>query len=154
LTTITRATTATLVATAALAALAGCSLFTPEIPRDNSGQVLEPTVIGSTQLLVGDCFSFVDGSDLSESEVTPCTTNHTHIVIGKGELGKATISEAGGMQNAVSSSCSESFASFKETVAEGVRPEQEFIVSERTSDDGVTITNYTCIATDAPTAAP
>ena len=151
---MTRTTTATLLATAILATLAGCSLFAPEIPRDNRGQVLEPTVIGSTQLLVGDCFSFVDGSDLSEAEVTPCTTNHTHVVIGKGELDKATIREAGGLQNAVSSSCSESFTSFKETVAEGVRPEQEFIVSEHTSDDGVTMTNYACIATDAPTATP
>lgn len=151
MTAITRATTATLVATAVLAALAGCSLFYPELPRDDNGQVLEPAVIGSTDLLVGDCFSFVDGSDLSEAEVAPCVADHTHIVIGKGELEKTAITEAGSLQNAVSSSCSETFSLFKETVADGVRPDQEFIVSERTTDDGVLMTAYACIATDAPT---
>jgi hypothetical protein len=151
LTAITRTTTAALVTTAVLVAVAGCSLLYPEIPRDDNGQVLEPTVIGSTELLVGDCFSFVDGSDLSEAEATPCATDHTHIVIGKGGLTKAGISEAGGVQNAVSSSCSETFAAFKETVAEGVRPDQEFIISERTTDEGVLMTDYACIATDAPT---
>jgi hypothetical protein len=152
LTAITRATTSTLAATALLATLAGCTLFAPEIARDDSGQVLEPTVIGSTQLLVGDCFSFVNGSELSDAEVTPCTNDHTHIVIGKGELAKAAISEAGSLQNALSSSCSESFAELKANVANGIRPDQEFIVSERTTDDGVVTTGYTCIATDAPTA--
>ncbi|WP_341954226.1 hypothetical protein [Salinibacterium sp. TMP30] len=151
MTVTTRATSAALLATALLAAVAGCSLLYPEIPRDDNGQVLEPTVIGSTELLVGDCFSFVDGSNLSEAEVTPCTADHTHIVIAKGELTKAGISEAGGVQNAVSSSCSETFAAFKETVTEGARPDQEFIISERSTDEGVLMTDYACIATDAPT---
>lgn len=150
MTAITRITAA-LTATAAIVALSGCSILWPEIARDDSGQVLEPAVIGSTQLLVGDCFSFVDGSNLSEAEVTPCVTDHTHIVIGKGELTKSVISEAGGLQNAVSASCSETFGAFKETVADGVRPEQEFIISERTTEDGVLMTDYACIATDAPT---
>ncbi|WP_343923859.1 hypothetical protein [Rhodoglobus aureus] len=150
MTAITRATTATIVATAVLAALAGCSLLYPELPRDDNGQVLEPAVIGSTELLVGDCFSFVDGSNLSEAEVTPCATDHTNIVIGKGELAKSAIAEAGSLQNAVSSSCSETFSAFKETVADRVRPDQEFIISERTTEDGVLMTDYACIATDAP----
>lgn len=153
MTAITRATTATIVATAVLAALAGCSLLYPELARDDNGQVLEPSIIGSTDLLVGDCFSFVDGSNLSEAEVAPCTTAHTHIVIGKGELAKAEISEAGGLQNAVSSSCAETFSEFKETVADGVRPDQEFIVSERTTEDDVLMTDYACIATDAAVPA-
>ncbi|MGV8851661.1 MAG: hypothetical protein ACOH1M_03720 [Rhodoglobus sp.] len=150
MTALSRATAAALVATAVLAALAGCSLLYPELARDDNGQVLEPAIIGSTKLLVGDCFSFVDGSDLSEAEVAPCATDHTHIVIGKGELAKAAISEAGSLQNAVSSSCSETFSAFKETVADGVRPDQEFIISERTTDDGALMTDYACIATDAP----
>jgi hypothetical protein len=151
LTATTRATTAALITTAVLAALAGCSLLNPELPRDDAGQVLDPSVIGSTDLLVGDCFSFIDGSNLSEAEVTPCATEHTHIVIGKGALAKTEISEAGGLQNAVSSSCSETFSAFKETVAEGIRPDQEFIISERSTDDGTVMTDYACIATDAPT---
>ncbi|QYH35694.1 hypothetical protein [Salinibacterium sp. M195] len=153
MTAFTRATTAVLLASATVSALAGCSLLYPELSRDDSGQVLEPAVIGSTDLLVGDCFSFVDGSDLAEAEIAPCTTDHTHIVIGKGELAKTEISEAGGLQNAVSSSCSETFSEFKETVTDGVRPDQEFIVSERSTDDGVLITDYACIATDAPVPA-
>ncbi|WP_010203344.1 hypothetical protein [Salinibacterium sp. PAMC 21357] len=151
MTAITRATTALFVATAMLATLAGCSLLYPELARDDNGQVLEPAVIGSTELLVGDCFSFVDDSNLSEAEVTPCVTDHSHIVIGKGELTKPEITEAGGLQSAVSSSCSETFSAFKETVADGVRPDQEFIISERSTDDGALMTDYACIATDAPT---
>jgi hypothetical protein len=151
LTVIARASTTTLIVTAVLATLAGCSLIYPDVARGDDGQVLEPSVIGSTKLLVGDCFSFVDGSNQSEAEITPCANDHTHIVIGKGELEKAAISEAGSLQNAVSSSCSETFAEFKDTVADGVRPDQEFIVSEHTTDDDVLITAYACIATDAPT---
>ncbi|WP_339619713.1 hypothetical protein [uncultured Salinibacterium sp.] len=151
MTAFTRATTATFLSIAAVVALAGCSLLSPEIPRDAAGQVLEPTVIGSTQLLVDDCFTFVEGSNLSEAEVTPCTAEHTHIVIGKGELAKSAITEAGGLQNAVSSACSETFSAFKETVADGERPDQEFIISERTTDDGALMTDYACIATDGAT---
>ncbi|MEV8253508.1 hypothetical protein AB0O95_06020 [Rhodoglobus sp. NPDC076762] len=151
MTALTRATTATFLSIATVIALAGCSLLSPEIPRDEKGQVLEPTVIGSTQLLVDDCFTFVDGTNLSEAEVAPCTIDHTHIVIGKGELEKSAISEAGGLQNAVSSACSETFSAFKETVADGARPNQEFIISERSTDDGALVTDYACIATDAAT---
>jgi len=71
LTAFTRDTTASVITVAALVVLAGCSLLYPEVPRDDNGQVLEPTVIGSTELLVNDCFTFVEGSDLSEAEVTP-----------------------------------------------------------------------------------
>ncbi|MBH0116023.1 hypothetical protein I6E52_04105 [Salinibacterium sp. NG253] len=150
MTAFTRATTATFIAVAAVAALTGCSFLSPEIPRDDSGQVLEPTIIGSTELLVDDCFTFVEGSNLSEAEVTPCTTDHSHIVIGKGELKKSAITDAGGLQNAVSSACSDTFSAFKETVADGAaRPDQEFIISERSTDDGALMTDYACIATDA-----
>lgn len=151
MTAFSRATTATFLSIAAAVALAGCSLLSPEVPRDDAGHVLEPTVIGSTQLLVNDCFTFVEGSDLSEAEVTPCGTEHTHIVIGKGELDKSAIAEAGGLQNAVSSACSDTFSAFKETVADGERPDQEFIISERTTDDGTLMTDYACIATDSAT---
>ena len=145
-----RATIASFVAVAAVVAFSGCSLLYPELARDENGRVLEPAVIGSTQLLEGDCFTFVDGSNLSEAEVAPCIDSHTNIVIGKGELTKATIIEAGSLQNAVSSACSATFVAFKETVAEGARPDQEFIISERTTEDGVVMTDYACIATDEP----
>ena len=150
MTAFVRATTASFVAITAAVALAGCSLLSPELPRDDNGRVLESAVIRSTQLLEGDCFTFVDGTNLSEAEVAPCIDSHTHIVIGTGELAKATIREAGSLQNAVSSACSDTFSAFKETVADGARPDQEFIISERTTDDGVLITDYACIATDEP----
>jgi len=146
-----RATTATFVSLAALVTLSGCSLLDPGVARDDNGQVLESAVIGSTQLLVDDCFSFVDGSELSEAEVVPCGIDHSHIVIGRGELSKDAIAEAGGLQNAVSSACSETFTAYKETVVDGERPDQEFIISEHTTDDGIVVTAYACIATDSAT---
>ncbi|MGV8876393.1 MAG: hypothetical protein ACOH1K_02655 [Rhodoglobus sp.] len=152
MTALSRAASTLLVATVALTALTGCSLLFPEVARDDAGQVLEASVMGSTEMLVGDCFSFVDGSELSEAEVTPCGDAHSHIVIGIGEVGATEIADAGSVQNAVSSSCSENFSAFKETVAEGVRPDQEFIISERTNDKGAQVTGYACIATDAPQA--
>jgi len=134
-----------------LLALGGCALLGPE--RDANGQVLETTVIGSTRLLVDDCFSFVDGTNLADASVTPCTEAHDYIVIGSGGLDDAFIADAGGLQNAVSTSCSENFETFKAAAAEGVRPEQEFIVW--TGDqDGESVTNYLCVATDpVPPAA-
>lgn len=134
-------------AVAAIATLAGCTaLFGP--PRDADGRVTETTTIRSTTLLEGDCFTFVEGTDLSEVDVTPCAEPHAYIVIGQGELTESQISADGGLQNAVSASCAEDFAVFKEAAAEGVRPEQEFIVST-TERDGATITLYLCVATDA-----
>lgn len=142
-----RSAVALLVGVATIATLAGCTaLFGP--PRDADGRVTETTTIRSTTLLEGDCFSFVEGTDLAEVDVTPCAQPHTYIVIGQGELTDAQISADGGLQNAVSASCAEDFAAFKEAAAEGVRPEQEFIVST-TERDGESITLYLCVATDA-----
>ena len=128
-----------------LLALGGCALLGPE--RDADGQVLETTVIGSTRLLVDDCFSFVDGTNLADASVTPCTEEHDYIVIGSGGFDDAFIADAGGLQNAVSTSCSENFETFKDAAAEGVRPEQEFI-DWTGEQDGESVTNYLCVATD------
>jgi len=132
-------------AAASVLLLSSCGLLGPN--RDADGRVTETTVIGSTQLLEGDCFSFVEGSNLAEASVTPCANPHDYIVIGTGELDAATVDSAGGVQNAVNEACADSFAAFKETVAEGVRPTQEFIVA--TEDrDGEQVTLYSCLATD------
>jgi hypothetical protein len=140
-------TTAAIAIVAAALALTACStLFGP--PRDADGRVTETTEVGSTTLLVGDCFSFVEGTNLSKSSVTPCSEPHTHIVIGLGDLTTKKIDEAGGLQNAVSASCAEVFAIFKEAAAEGTKPEQEFIVSTSVEDD-VETTHYKCVATDS-----
>lgn len=130
-------------------ALAGCSLLSPAVlgpPRDADGRVTEPAEINSSQLLVGDCFSFVEGTNMAT--VVPCSVEHTHIVISDGDLDDAAIAEAGGLQNAVNAACDEPFAEFKAAAAEGVKPEQQFLVSEFERDD-VTLTKYSCVATDA-----
>lgn len=135
--------------------LAGCSLF-GGVSRDADGRVTEPAEIKSTELLISDCFSFLgDGSDLSKVTVQPCGTEHTHKVIGQGTLSTAQIDEAGGLQNAVSTACSESFAAFKESLAEGLKTEQQFLVSSKTTD-GVESQLYSCVALDpqAPEVAP
>lgn len=142
-----RSALALIVSVASIATLAGCTaLFGPA--RDADGRVTETSTIRSTTLLEGDCFSFIDLADLTDVSVTPCAEPHTHRVIGQGELSQREIDDAGGVQNAVSASCKESFEVFK-AAAEGYRPEQEFIVA--TEDrDGVTVTTYRCIATDGP----
>jgi hypothetical protein len=134
-------------------ALSGCSLLGLDgPPRGDDGQVTETTVIQSTQLLEGDCFTFVDGSNNNKAEVTPCTEEHKYIVIGQGSLSQSEVDKAGGLQNAVSAACKSSFEEFKAAAAEGVRPEQEFIVSQVTEDDVVT-SNYSCVATDGSGAS-
>lgn len=147
-----RTATALLAVLAATAALTSCSLFDPGPPRDADGAVTEPTVTGTQYLLVDDCFSFT--SDVAKVEVAPCASDHTHLVIDQGTLTTAEVDADGGLQNAVSAACAESFAAFKEAVlAEGgTRPEQEFIVAKREVDE-VEVSAYFCVATDSPVTA-
>lgn len=149
----TRTTFAIATVLASALALTGCSLFGPSgPPRGDDGQVTETTVIKSTQLLEGDCFTFVEGSNANDAEVTPCSKDHQYVVIGQGSLSQSEVDSAGGLQNAVSAACKDTFEAFKAEAAEGVRPEQEFIVSQVTEDDVVT-TNYSCVATDGSGAS-
>lgn len=136
-----------LVVMVSVAALSACSLLGPA--RDSDGRVTETTKIDSTTLTVGDCFSFVDGTDLAEANVTPCAKDHTYIVIGDGTLSPSEVDTAGGMQNAVSGACSENFTAFKDAAPEGTKPEQQFIVSPQ-EKDGKSFTLYLCVATDSP----
>ena len=135
---------ATLVVSTSL--LAGCSLLGGGPARDDSGQVLESADIKSTELLVGDCFAYL-GDDLGMVTINPCSAEHTHIIIGQGTLTSTVIDEAGGLQNAVSAACNESFTTFKTTIAEGVKTAQEFLVSTRTVDE-VEVQSYSCVALD------
>src|SRR6188474_1970929 len=82
----TRTTVATVVGAAIALALAGCSLLSPAVlgpPRDADGRVTKPAEINSSTLEVGDCFTFVEGTNMAT--VTPCALEHTHIVIADGE---------------------------------------------------------------------
>lgn len=143
--------------TAALAALvavslSGCSLLGIGGPaRDADGRVTEPADIRSTELTVGDCFSFIDGTDMAESTVVPCDLEHTYVVIGQGSLKQADIDAAGSLQNAVSAACADTFEAFKAEAAEGTKPQQEFVVSTA-EEDGEQVTRYSCVATDAAAA--
>ena len=145
---------AVLVTVATMAALTPCSLFGPSgPPRGDDGQVTEASVEPTTELLTGDCFSYVEEYPNHERiNLVPCTDEHGYIVIGQGELTTSQIDEAGGIQNAVSSSCSEPFEIFKAAAVEGVKPRQEFLVTEATVD-GATITSYSCVATDGAVQA-
>ena len=139
---------------AAIAVLTSCSLFGPAgPPRGDDGQVTSTVVAPTTDLLTGDCFSFHE--DYPEHErvtLTPCTDEHGYIVIAQGSLTDGFIADSGGLQNAVSVSCSEPFATFKAGAAEGTKPTQEFLASVETVD-GETITNYSCVATDGAISA-
>jgi len=143
-------------ATAALVTLAGiltgCSLF-GGITRDDTGQVTESSEIKSTELLTGDCFSYIgDGSDLSKVTINPCSAEHSFKVLAEGTLTTTQVDEAGGLQNAVSASCAEVFTTFKTSLAEGLKTEQSFLVSSETVDD-VEVTAYSCVALDPSDAA-
>ena len=102
----------------------------------------------STELLVGDCFSFIEGSNMARATVVPCDAEHTYLVIGQGTLNEDDIDAAGGLQNAVSVACASPFETYLATAAEGAKPTQEFVVST-TEEDGVQVTRYSCVTTDS-----
>ena len=133
---------------AALLLLSGCSLLGPT--RGEDGRFADTVEINSADLAEGDCFTFLEGTNLSKSTVVPCEEAHEFKVIGEGTLDAAAIDSAGGKQNAVNAACDEPFATFKETVAEGVKPEQQFITTTVEVDE-VELTKYSCLATDAAT---
>lgn len=132
-------------AAAGILLLSGCSLLTIGPARDANGRVSEPAEINSSNLLDGDCFSFIDGTNLAKSTVVPCAQEHALVVIGTGELDDAAVTSAGGLQNAVSAACDEPFDTFKASAPKGAKPELQFIVStdER---DGAEFTKYSCVA--------
>lgn len=134
--------------------LAGCSLLgLGGLERGDDGQVTASSEVRSSELLTGDCFSYLgDGSNLSRVTIAPCSADHTHTVLAQGTLSPAQIDEVGGIQNAVSAECAEPFAAFKEALAEGLRTKQEFLVSKRTVDE-VEVQAYSCVALD-PKADP
>lgn len=101
--------------------------------------------------MVGDCFTFADGTQQAKATVTPCAQPHAYVVIGSGVLTQDAV-DKDGLQNAVSSACSAPFTDFKSKAAEGVKPEQQFVVSTD-EKDGKTITNYLCVATDSAAVA-
>ena len=140
------------VALAALSVLAGCSLFDAGPPRDDTGAITAAKTVPVPTLRVDDCFSFRADGTLDTVDAVPCSAEHTHIVIGKGAYTEQAIADGGGLQNAVSAGCSDSFEAFKAAAAEGTKPTQEFLVAEITEDDEE-LTGYWCVATDGAVQA-
>ena len=62
--------------------LSGCDVLAPT--RDADGAIIGAVEMPSTDAWVGDCFSFVDNSNLAYATVVPCSEPHTHVVIGRG----------------------------------------------------------------------
>jgi len=131
-------------------ALAGCSFLEPT--RDTDGRVVKAIQLASPDLRIGDCFSFVDGTDHAQSLVTPCADPHAYIVIGQGTLSSAAIDRLGGLQNAVSVSCADVFAAFVAAATDGVTPKPEFVVTNEDTLNGP-VTSYSCLATDGTVVA-
>ena len=144
---ILRPVTVSAAVVAAVALLSGCSLL-GGVSRGDDGQVTESSDIKATELLTGDCFSYIgEGTDLSKVTVIPCSADHTFIVINQGTVLTADAEAAGGLQNAVSAACNESYTAFKTALAEGARTELSFLVSA-TKVDEKEASAYSCVAVD------
>jgi hypothetical protein len=139
---------------AATTLLTSCSMFTPAGPsRGDDGQVTESSVVPTTELLTGDCFSYVEEYPEHERiNLMPCADEHGYIVIAQGALTEQDVADAGSLQNAVSASCGEPFATYKAAATEGAKPTQEFLVTVSTVE-GQTLQNYSCVATDGAVSA-
>ena len=125
--------------------MSGCGILEPT--RDADGLIVRPTVMPSPDVLVGDCFSFVDGSELAYARVVPCTDPHSHIVFKKGTLSESTVSLTGSTQAAVDTACEAAFDAFIDSRPGRPKPEQEFIVSQEQKPGGL-VTYYSCLATE------
>lgn len=144
---ILRPITASAALVATLALLTGCSLF-GGVSRGDDGQVTESSEIKAADLLTGDCFSYIgEGTDLSKVTVIPCADDHTFIVVNQGTVLATDAEAVGGLQNAVSSACNESFTAFKTALPEGARTEQSFLVTA-TKVDGKDASAFSCVAID------
>lgn len=142
-------TVGALCAAAALIMVAGCSALLPEVygpERGADGQVVEVSEAAATFLVDGDCFGFTTEGDLSRVTIVPCSQDHDWQVIAQGDLTLREEKETG-TQNAVSEKCTEPYAAFEATAAEGTRPWQQFLLSEAERENR-TVTVFTCVATE------
>jgi len=127
-------------------ALSGCDVLEPT--RDAEGHIVKPTSMASTDAWVGDCFSFVENSNLAYVSVVPCADAHSHVVVSRGKLSATKVELAGGVENAVRTVCDSAFTLYEASLGEDADPEQSSIVSTKNKAGGV-VTYYSCIATDA-----
>ncbi|CAN5135603.1 hypothetical protein BH11ACT5_BH11ACT5_03910 [soil metagenome] len=134
---------ATVVATTL--ALSGCDVLAPT--RDSDGKIVKALEMPSIEAWVGDCFSFVDGSNLALATVVPCAEQHTHIVVGRGTLTQKRIDYFETLQLAVISACKDRITLYTEQQEDD--PQPEYIVSTETSPEGVATMHYSCLVTSS-----
>ena len=135
------------VATAVVAALAlsGCDVLAPT--RDADGQIIGSVAMPSVDAWVGDCFSFVENSNLAYANVVPCSEPHTHLVVGRGALTQKRIDHFASLQIAVLTACNDRISLYGSE--NGIEPEPEYIVSNKTSAEGVQTMHYSCLVKDS-----
>ena len=138
---VTRPVIAIAALVAATLALSGCSVLAPT--RDTEGGIVGAVRMPSTDAWVGDCFSFVDGSNLSYATVVPCTEPHTHVVIGRGTMSERRIAYFETLQVAVLTACKDRFEVYQSEHEEELTP--EYIVARETERDGSQVTRYSCL---------
>ena len=134
---------ATVVATTL--ALSGCDVLAPT--RDADGKIVKALQMPSTEAWVGDCFTFVDGSNLALATVVPCSAPHTHVVVGKGTLTQKRIDYFETLQLAVISACRDRINLYSADRDDD--PQPEYIVSNETSPEGVETMHYSCLVTNS-----
>ena len=130
---------------AAALALSGCSFLAPT--RDTDGGIVGEVKMPSTEAWVGDCFTFVDGSNLAYATVVPCTEPHTHRVIGTGTLNELRIARFDSLQIAVLEVCKDRLEIYQAAQEGEVSP--EYIASKKTERDGREVTHYSCLVKDS-----
>ncbi len=136
---------ATLVA--ATLALSGCNVLAPT--RDTEGGIIGEVMMPSTEAWIGDCFTFVDGSNLAFATVRPCSEEHTHVVIGTGTLAPERIARFQTLQIAVIDACKDSVELYQETREDELTP--EYIVSNKKERDGREVMHYSCLVKNSGT---
>lgn len=134
-------------AIAATLALSGCDVLAPT--RDADGAVVTTLQMPSIDAWKGDCFTFIDGSNLAYATVVPCSEPHTHVVVDRGTLSQKRIDYFGTLQLTVLSACKDALSVYASD--QGIEVEPEYIVGKKTSINGVESTHYSCLA---KTAAP
>ncbi|TAL41621.1 MAG: hypothetical protein EPN91_10140 [Salinibacterium sp.] len=130
------------------AALTGCDVLAPT--RNADGHIAHTMMLSATDMVVDDCFTFTNPSDVSQAQVTPCNQPHALRVIGQGRLSEERVALDGGLQTALAAACKNDFAAFRASHP-GIRKLQ-FIVSTR-QQGGETVTLYSCVSTDRVGAA-
>jgi len=127
-----------------VALLSGCGILEPT--RNTEGGITKPTVMPTIDAWVGDCFSFVDNSGLAYVTVLPCSTEHTHIVMGRGSFTDRRLELAGGIDAAVGAACEVIYTEFVAAVEGRGEPETQSMVARKAP--GATETRYSCVAED------